>query len=104
MAKTEIQGSVATIASAYRGTPEKLREQVRALETLEGYPLRPTFVGAGCAALVALDPNLGMTTKLTEVSDEGTVEIPAELVRKHAGKTVRVGGKDVTIDMGEPVP
>lgn len=94
------------VQSRYRGDAEKMREQVRALEVLEGYPLRPTFVGAGCAALIGAEPTFGMTTALAEVSEDGgdaTVDIPSDLVLKHAGKVALVDGKEVAIDIGERV-
>lgn len=89
------------VQTVYRGDAAKMREQVRALEVLEGYPLRPTFVGAGCAALVAADPTFGMTTKLTEVADDGSVELPPELVQKWDGRVAVVDGKQVVVDIGD---
>ncbi len=89
--------------SLYEGPKRALREQVQALEVLENYPRPPRFVGSAFGALVSLTvPGLGWSTRLAETEDAdglGEAEIDDAIVERHEGKTARVDGRDVSVNM-----
>lgn len=92
----------------YSDAIETVREQVKALEVLEGYPLAPVYVHPGARHLVPVEfkPGApGWTTRMVEVIDDGQgkaeVELPLEVVERHRGKVVDLGGKPVIIDVKE---
>ena len=111
------------------GTKSALESQRDALDKLEGYPKPPARVGKAIAHLVAKDLSFGRTDHICGVmkdvdvvdivDDEGNVidteqdevpgdtfviEVPDELVAKHNGKSVRVGDRDVSLDLRPQTP
>jgi hypothetical protein len=93
----------------YRDTPANVSDQVRALEVLEGYPVKPSFVGSALRGLVPesyAEGVLGWTDKMAEPvpiegSDEVEVDLPDAVVAKHRGKSIDVKGKRVVVNIPE---
>lgn len=92
----------------YRETDTKVREQIAAIEKLDGYPKRPEYIGLAFVA-AALVPEayragaIGWTSKLVEPEVAGvgelTCDIPDSVIAKYTGQAVVVDGKTVTVSI-----
>jgi hypothetical protein len=72
------------------------------LEVLESYPRPPTFIGAACAGIVSSStPGVGWSDKLADVEGAGQVDVEIDdvIVERHEGRTARVDGEDVTVNL-----
>jgi hypothetical protein len=96
----------------YREADSKVREQVAALEKLEGFPKRAEHIGAEFVRLGLVPAQyspgaIGWTDKLADVVAVGggdvECELPDELIAKHQGKSVVVDGKTVVVDVRSKV-